>query len=97
MCGRTDGHSKDLIFIGPNDLALALLGYTPAKYTEAIFLEAIEKITEAAKKHGKKVGILVLDGEGAKKAREQFDFIALGTDVRAIQAWFRKELTAARS
>jgi 2-keto-3-deoxy-L-rhamnonate aldolase RhmA len=58
---------KDLIFIGPNNLALALLEYTPAKYTEAVFLDAIEKVNKTAKKYGKKAIILAPDGESAKK------------------------------
>ena len=92
-----DKSVTDLVFIGPNDLALALLGYTPAKYTEKAFLEAIDKIVATAKKHGKKVGILVPDGVAAIEAKKRFDLVALGTDVRALQAWFRKEIATARS
>lgn len=87
----------DLIFIGPNDLALALLGYAPAKGTEPQFQAAIDQIVAAAKKHGKKIGILMKDGESAKQAKERFDFIALGAEVRALQAWYGKELAVARS
>ncbi|KAI1618773.1 Pyruvate/Phosphoenolpyruvate kinase-like domain-containing protein [Exophiala viscosa] len=87
----------DLLFIGPNDLALALLGYTPAKYTETCFLEAIDKVVESAHKHGKKVGILSVDGEAAKKAKERFDMVVLSNDVRSLQAWYSKELKLARS
>lgn len=86
-----------MIFIGPNDLALALLGYAPAKGHESIFKEAIDKIVTTAKKHGKKVGILAKDGEAAKVMRQRFDFIALGADARALQAWYGKELSVAKS
>lgn len=86
-----------MIFIGPNDLALALLGYTPAKYTETVFLEAIDKVVASAKKHGKKAGILAVDGETARKARAKFDFVLMSSDSRALQAWYRKELQVARS
>ena len=92
-----DSHPQDLVFIGPNDLALSLLGYTPAKYTETVFLEAIDKVVAIAKKYGKKVGILVLDGEAAKKAKERFDLVVMSADVRALQAWYGKELKVARS
>lgn len=85
----------DLIFIGPNDLALALLGYTPAKYTEGIFLDAVDVILATARKHGKKVGMLVPDGKTAMEAKKRFDLVAIGTDVRALQAWFRKEIALA--
>lgn len=86
----------DVIFIGPNDLALALLGYAPAKYTEPVFLAAIDKIVASAKQYGKKVAMVVVDGEGAKKAKEKFDLIVLSADVRAIQGWYRHELNVAR-
>lgn len=87
----------DRVFIGPNDLALALLGSTPAKYTEAKFLAAIDKIVGAARTHDKEVGMLVADGEQACAAKERFDLIAIGTDVRAMQALYRAALEKARS
>ncbi|KAI1452446.1 Pyruvate/Phosphoenolpyruvate kinase-like domain-containing protein [Annulohypoxylon moriforme] len=86
----------DLIFIGPNDLSLALLGYAPAKYTEAVFLDAIEKINKTAKKYGKKTGILASNGEHARRAKKDFDFVAIGTDVRAMQSWYGTELKVAK-
>lgn len=86
-----------MVFIGPNDLALTLLGYTPAKYTEPAFLEAIDSIVAAARKHGKKVGTLVANGEEAKEAMKRFDFVAIGTDVRALQAFYSNALRVARS
>ena len=89
--------SADVVFIGPNDLALALLGYAPAKGDEEPFTEAIDRIVTTAKKHGKKTGILAKDGEAAKAMRERFDFIALGADTRALQAWYGKELKLAKS
>jgi 4-hydroxy-2-oxoheptanedioate aldolase len=78
-------------------LALALLGYAPAKGDESPFTEAIDRIVSTAKKHGKKVGILAKDGEAAKTMKERFDFIALGADARALQGWYGKELTLAKS
>lgn len=88
---------EDALFIGPNDLALALLGYTPAKYTETVFLEAIDKVVLCAHKNGKKVGILAVDGNAAKKAKERFDFVVMSADVRSLQAWYKKELEVAKS
>jgi 4-hydroxy-2-oxoheptanedioate aldolase len=87
----------DLVFIGPNDLSLALLGYTPAKYTEPVFLDAIDKVVASAKKHCKKVGILAVDGDAAKKAKERFDLVVMSADIRSLQAWYRAELEVARS
>ena len=87
----------DVIFIGPNDLALALLGYAPARGDEAVFLEAIDQVVASARKYGKKTGILAKDGQAAKAMKERFDFIALGADARALQAWYGTELKVAQS
>ncbi|KAK2935243.1 aminotransferase [Fusarium oxysporum f. sp. vasinfectum] len=46
----------DMVFIGPNDLAFSLLGYVPAKGDEPEFLDAIDKIVAAARKHGNRPG-----------------------------------------
>ena len=62
--------TADAIFIGPNDLAMSLLNYAPARYDEPIFLRALDKITEAAKRHGKYVGILVSDGDAGENGCE---------------------------
>lgn len=45
--------AKDSIFIGPNDLALSLLGYVSARGDEPKFVDAVESIVAAARKHGK--------------------------------------------
>ncbi|CAK7235059.1 hypothetical protein SCUCBS95973_009142 [Sporothrix curviconia] len=76
----------DVIFIGPNDLAQALLGYFPAKGTEPAFVEAVDKIIASAKKHGKKLAITAMDGESTKKATERFDLIVKSGDVKAMNA-----------
>ena len=86
---------EDLVFIGPNDLTLALLGYTPANWSEPLFSEAIEKIVTTARKYGKKTGILATDGEHAKRLKKQFDLVAISTDVRALQAWYGKQIELA--
>lgn len=78
-------------------MALALLGYAPAKGDEKYFTEAIDRIVAIAKMYGKKTGILAKDGEAAKEMMERFDFIALGADARALQGWYSKELSLARS
>ena len=55
-----------MIFIGPNDLALSILGYVPAKGDEPKFVNAIDKILAAARKHGKWVARLSNDGASCK-------------------------------
>ncbi|ODO02040.1 2,4-dihydroxyhept-2-ene-1,7-dioic acid aldolase [Cryptococcus wingfieldii CBS 7118] len=74
----------DYLFVGPNDLAQSLLGYTPAKGDEPVFVEAIAKIVAAARKHGKWVGRLVNDGPLAVQALETFDSVAITGDTKAI-------------
>lgn len=85
-----------MVFIGPNDLAFSLLGYVPAKGDEPEFLDAIDKIVEAARKHGKWVARLSNSGALCKEHLDVFDTVALSYDVRAIQNWYAAELKAAR-
>ena len=87
----------DMVFIGPNDLALSVLGYVPARGSEHAFVEAIDKIVTAARKYGKWVGRLSNDGASAKTHLSVFDTVALGYDIRAIQNWYTSELSIARS
>lgn len=86
-----------MIFIGPNDLALSVLGYVPARGDEPAFVNAIEKIVAAARKHGKWVGRLSNNGALCKDHLRVFDTVALSYDIRAMQNWYRAELQAARS
>ncbi|KAM0721477.1 hypothetical protein Q7P37_002401 [Cladosporium fusiforme] len=87
----------DMLFIGPNDLALSILGYVPARGDEPEFVGAVEKIVAAARKHGKWVARLSNDGVACKKHLEVFDTVALSYDVRAMQQWYGAELQKARS
>lgn len=86
-----------MLFIGPNDLALSLLGYVPAKGDEPDFTSAIEKIVAAANRYGKWIGRLSNDGASARKHLEIYDAVAMSYDARAIQNWYVEELRAARS
>lgn len=86
----------DYLFIGPNDLAQSLLGYTPARGDEPEFADALEKIVAAARKHGKWVGRLVNDGPLARKAQGKFDSVAITGDTKAIQNWYIAQIQAVR-
>ena len=88
----------DALFIGPNDLALGVLGYAPPKWTEPNFLALIDTVVAACKKAGKPCGILMPDGEKAKWAKEKWgiQIMAMGTDVKAIQLWMAAQLGAAK-
>lgn len=89
--------SRDLLLIGPNDLSLAILGYAPPKGNEELYYSSVDKVVALAKKHGKYVGMVVVDGASAKEASDKFDLVVLTADVRALQAWYRKEVAIARS
>ncbi|KAL4863370.1 hypothetical protein BDV12DRAFT_189720 [Aspergillus spectabilis] len=87
----------DMVFIGPNDLALSLLGYVPARGDEPEFVTAIDKIVAAAKRHGKWVGRLSNNGALCKEHLKVFDTVALSYDIRAMQNWYTSKLQVARS
>lgn len=85
-----------MVFIGPNDLALSVLGYVPARGDEPEFIDAIDKIVAAAKANRNWVGRLSNNGSACKEHLEVFDMVALSYDVRAMQNWYRAELNIAR-
>ncbi|TYJ56731.1 hypothetical protein B9479_002501 [Cryptococcus floricola] len=87
----------DYVFIGPNDLAMSLLGYTPAKGDEPVFVDAIEKVVAAARKHGKWTGRLVNDGPQAAEALKKYDNICIATDAKAIGFWFANQIDAVKN
>lgn len=89
-------HASDYLFIGPNDLAQSLLGYTPARGDEPVFVDAINKIVGAAKKHGKWVGRLVNDGEGAVRELKTFDCVAITGDTKAVSNWYTAQISQVR-
>ncbi|KAG9948020.1 Phosphoenolpyruvate/pyruvate domain-containing protein, partial [Aureobasidium melanogenum] len=86
----------DYLFIGPNDLAQSVLGYTPARGDEPEFVDAIQKIVTAARKHGKWVGRLVNDGPLAVEAAKQFDSVAITGDTKAISNWYTAQIACVR-
>ncbi|KAJ5732092.1 hypothetical protein N7493_003573 [Penicillium malachiteum] len=88
----------DLLFIGPNDLAQSLLGYTPARGDEPEFVAAIDKIIAAAKKHAKWCGRMTNDGAASKEGKaKSYDMVAMTGDTKAIQNWYIAELEVAQS
>ncbi|KAL4733974.1 Pyruvate/Phosphoenolpyruvate kinase-like domain-containing protein [Aspergillus similis] len=87
----------DMLFIGPNDLALSVLGYVPARGDEPEFVDAIERIVGAARRHGKWVGRLSNDGTSCREHLNVFDTVAMGYDARALHQWYTAELRVARA
>lgn len=87
----------DLVFIGPNDLAQSILGYTPARGDEPEFTSAVDAIEAAARKHGKWFGRMVNDGVSAIDARKRYDTVAMTGDTKAIQNWYTAEIKKVRA
>jgi len=75
----------DVAFIGPNDLH-AQLGLVPSSDgAEPEFLEALERVKVAARKHHIALGIFSSDGEAATKRISQgFQMISVTTDVSSM-------------
>ena len=87
----------DGLFVGPNDLALSLLGYVPAKWTEPEFLAALETVRLAGEKHGKHVGILVKDAAHAKELSSQWGILGLASDGKTLTTAMTKSVQACRA
>ncbi|KAJ4410285.1 hypothetical protein N0V82_009279 [Gnomoniopsis sp. IMI 355080] len=87
----------DMLFIGPNDLAQSLLGYTPAKGDEPEFVAALDKIVAAARKHGKWAARMVNDGNVAKAVKSTYDTVAITGDFKAMQNWYMATIEVAKS
>ncbi|WP_413378141.1 HpcH/HpaI aldolase family protein [Alkalihalobacillus sp. 1P02AB] len=72
----------DACFIGPNDL-MSSMGLTPQLESDIPeVVEAINRVKEAAKRHGVPSGIHVGSADSAnKRINEGFQFIAIGSEI----------------
>lgn len=77
----------DVAFVGPNDLH-AQLGMTPSSDgAEPEFMEALERIKAAARRHQVALGIFSSNGEAAaERARQGFQMISVTTDLNSLIA-----------
>jgi len=87
----------DVAFIGPNDLH-AQLGLVPSSDgAEPEFLEALERVKVAARKHHIALGIFSTDGEAATKRISQgFQMISVTTDVSSMITYATQNLRIAQ-
>lgn len=75
----------DVLFVGPTDLSYNM-GMRD-QLESAPFTEALKKVSDAAKKHGKAAGILVHNNTLVPKVRDLgYTFTALGSDGGAVRA-----------
>jgi 2-keto-3-deoxy-L-rhamnonate aldolase RhmA len=75
----------DVLFVGPTDLSYNM-GIRD-QLESAPFVAALQKVSDAAKKHGKAAGILVHSTPLVAKVRDLgYTFTALGSDGGAVRA-----------
>jgi len=87
----------DVAFVGPNDLH-AQLGLTPStEGAEPEFVDALERIKAAARRHHVALGIFSGNGEAAvERVRQGFQMISVTTDISSMIAEARRNLRVAR-
>jgi 4-hydroxy-2-oxoheptanedioate aldolase len=86
----------DVLFIGPRDLSHDL--GVPGDTTATAYVQALEAVLDAARRHGKACGMLVPDGAAAAARLEQgWTFLAIGSDSTLLAATIRTELARART
>lgn len=76
----------DGIYVGPNDLALALGCKAVPESDEKMMIDAVERIRAATAAAGKLSGIFCSGGAGAaKRAAEGFDLVTPGNDAMLLR------------
>jgi 4-hydroxy-2-oxoheptanedioate aldolase len=87
----------DGIYVGPNDLALAL-GVAPSPESkEPIVVEAIARICAATRSAGKAAGIFCSSGQAAtRRAEEGFALVTPGNDANLLSHAAREAVAAVR-
>ena len=85
----------DGIYVGPNDLALAL--GQPIGSDDPEFTELVKRIAAVAREHGVAPGIHTVGGAAAARyCAEGFAFATISTDAAILSAACQRELEAAR-
>lgn len=85
----------DVLFIGPRDLSHDL--GVPGDVSAPAFVEALETVLAAGRRHGKACGLLVNDGAGAAQRLAQgWAFVAIGSDSTLLASASRAALERAR-
>lgn len=85
------------IYVGPNDLCLALGEAPRAESGAEVVTEALERIVTACRAAGKALGIFCSDGAAAAMRVDQgFTFVTPGNDANLLGRAARTEIAAAR-
>jgi len=86
----------DVLFIGPRDLSHDL--GVPGDTTAPAFVEALDTVLAACRRHGRSGGLLVGDGPAAAARLAQgWTFVAIGSDSTLLAAASRAALSTARN
>jgi 2-dehydro-3-deoxyglucarate aldolase/4-hydroxy-2-oxoheptanedioate aldolase len=86
----------DVLFVGPRDLSHDL--GVPGQTTAPAFVEALEQVRLASRKHRKACGLLVPDGAAAAvKMSEGWTFLSIGSDSTLLAAAVTAQLAQART
>jgi 4-hydroxy-2-oxoheptanedioate aldolase len=85
----------DVLFVGPQDLSFNL--GVPFDLGSPVYLAALDRVRDAAGRHGKACGLLVGDGAAAAaRHAEGWGFVAIGSDATLLAAAVAAELARAR-
>jgi len=86
------------LYIGPSDLGLSLGYEAKLDQTEAVVVDAIKRILEAARHAGIKAGIHCLAPAYAREMLELgFDLVTMATDIRLFSAAYADAMRALRA
>jgi 4-hydroxy-2-oxoheptanedioate aldolase len=87
----------DGVFVGPNDLSIALHRGAVLDPHDGEVERALAHVVARAAAHGKLAGLFCLDGQGAKAAAARgFALRSVSTDLNLLRAAARAELAALR-
>ncbi len=88
----------DLIYIGPNDLALDLGERPGAEMDDSATSESISRVLERAKAANVPAGIFCGDGDlSRRRIEEGFDLVTPGNDFNILMASMQREIAKCRS
>lgn len=86
----------DVLFVGPADLSHSM--GIPGAFSDPAFTAALDRVSAAARAHGKGAGILLRDASEVPAYRERgYAFIGIGSDSGMVMSGARSQLAAARA
>jgi 2-keto-3-deoxy-L-rhamnonate aldolase RhmA len=89
----TDG--VDVLFVGPADLSHSL--GIPGQFSSPIYQDALRRVVEACRAHGKAAGVLLYDHASFKPHLDLgYTFVGIGADVSFVNDGVKAALAAAR-